>query len=308
MSDKPTAVDTPFHPGERMVQARFGVEESVAVFAQRAIRDHMPDQHRQFFSQLPFLILGGIDQDNQPWATVLTGKPGFIQSPDPRRLVVDAQTADYDPLYQQLGADAEVGLLGIEFHSRRRNRANGIIRQHRDENGYTIDIRQGFGNCPKYIQSRQLLAQDASESVIVTESAHLTAAMRLILNKSDTFFIASSFPSANSHDDRRQGVDVSHRGGRPGFVRVENNQLAIDDYPGNKYFNTLGNLSLNPKAGLLFIDFERGDLLYLAVTADIIWETAEINQCQINMQVNRAIWVQNALPWRWSEAQLSDRL
>lgn len=50
----------------------------------------MPDQHRTFFAQLPFILIGALDSNRQPWATVLAGPAGFIRSPDPRTLVIDA--------------------------------------------------------------------------------------------------------------------------------------------------------------------------------------------------------------------------
>ena len=59
------------------------------------------------------------------------------------------------------------------------------------------------------------------------------------------------------------GADISHRGGRPGFVRVDGDVLTIPDFRGNRYFNTLGNLIAEPRASLLFVDFETGDLLQL---------------------------------------------
>src|SRR3546814_14766932 len=66
---------------------------------------------------------------------------------------------------------------------------------------------------------------------------------------------------------REQGADVSHRGGRPGFVRVTEDDgrsvLTIPDFSGNQFFNTLGNIAINPRAGLLFVDFATGDLLTL---------------------------------------------
>jgi hypothetical protein len=56
-------------------------------------------------------------------------------------------------------------------------------------------------------------------------------------------------------------------------VRVRDERtLEFPDYPGNNMFNTLGNLVVHPRAGLLFVDFERGDLLQLTGSARILWE------------------------------------
>lgn len=107
------------------------------------------------------------------------------------------------------------------------------------------------------------------------------------------------------------GVDVSHRGGKPGFVKVENaTTLTWPDFVGNSFFNTLGNLTLNPRSGLLFLDFERGDLLYLTGTAEIIWDGAAIANFEgaqrlVRFQAASVIHAINASPLTWSFNDLS---
>ena len=64
---------------------------------------------------------------------------------------------------------------------------------------------------------------------------------------------------------------MSHRGGQPGFVDVQGNSLTIPDFRGNRFFNTLGNLLGDPRAGLLFVDFTSGDLLQLQGNVTIEW-------------------------------------
>ena len=142
-----------FHAGERAVQARAGVDARMAELGPRVIRDFMPDQHRTFFEQLPFLITGTVDDHGQPWASVLAQPPGFIRSPDPKHLVVRAQPLPGDPMKDTLADGAPIGLLGIEPHTRRRNRMNGVLREV-DASGFTVELSQSFGNCPKYIQAR----------------------------------------------------------------------------------------------------------------------------------------------------------
>jgi hypothetical protein len=96
-------------------------------------------------------------------------------------------------------------------------------------------------------------------------STSLATGTRSLIERADTFFIASWHGEG--------GADASHRGGRPGFVRVlDDRTLAFADYPGNNMFNTLGNLVGHPRIGLLFIDFERGDLVQLTGRARIQWE------------------------------------
>jgi hypothetical protein len=49
-------------------------------------------------------------------------------------------------------------------------------------------------------------------------------------------------------------------------------RLAFPDYSGNRMFQTLGNLAVNPRAGLLFVDWETGSTLQLTGRAQIIWD------------------------------------
>jgi predicted pyridoxine 5'-phosphate oxidase superfamily flavin-nucleotide-binding protein len=107
------------------------------------------------------------------------------------------------------------------------------------------------------------------------------------------------------------GVDVSHRGGKPGFVRIDDaTTLTIPDFSGNNHFNTFGNLEMNPQAGLLFPDFQRGDLLHLTGTATVIWEGEEIRRFAgaerlLRFHLRQGFRVAGSLPIRWSEPEYS---
>ena len=76
-----------FHAGEAQVQQRLEVRDRMAEVAGRAIRDHMPEQHRSFFSMLPFLIVGSVDDAGRPWASIVAAPPGFVSSPLPLSLI-----------------------------------------------------------------------------------------------------------------------------------------------------------------------------------------------------------------------------
>jgi ferredoxin-NADP reductase/predicted pyridoxine 5'-phosphate oxidase superfamily flavin-nucleotide-binding protein len=270
MQQLPSHRQSPWHAGERQLQEKVGVGERMEVLGQKVIRDYMPDQHREFYHQLPFMIAGAVDGAGQPWATLIEGEEGFVTSPDPRRLSFDLAAMALDPLdpaSSGLDAGDAIGLLGIELHTRRRNRINGQIRQASAQR-LEIAVEHSYGNCPQYIQLRQYrrLPERGGERV---DSTELDARPRALIEGADTFFVASYV----EHDDGRRSVDVSHRGGRAGFVRVEGNRLTIPDYAGNLFFNTLGNLSVNPRAGLLFIDFATGDVLQLGGRAEIILDS-----------------------------------
>ena len=238
-----------FHAGEEALQARAGARERLAEAGPRVIRAAMPEQHRDFFVQLPFAVLGTLAPDGQPWATAVAGPVGFIASPAADRLHLGARPLPDDPAAAGLAAGAPVGLLGIQPHTRRRNRANGRVAAM-DADGFTLAVEQSFGNCPKYIHARRVThAPRSAPPEPVRTGACLDADARDLIRRADTCFIASAHPDALRADSAAQGVDVSHRGGRPGFVGVGGDHLWVPDFAGNQYFNTLGNLLLNPQAG-----------------------------------------------------------
>lgn len=152
-----------FHAGEQAVQARLGVRERMAELGPRVIRGAIPAQHREFFPLLPFVVLGAVDTSGQPWATLLAGPEGFVQSPDDTTLRIDARPGEDDPLAASIVPGAALGLLGIELPTRRRNRANGVVTQV-DQHGFTLRVQQSFGNCPKYIQQREQLDGPAASA------------------------------------------------------------------------------------------------------------------------------------------------
>jgi predicted pyridoxine 5'-phosphate oxidase superfamily flavin-nucleotide-binding protein len=255
---------SPFHHDELEAQARAG-------HAPRGtgIRNFMPDQHRSFFPLLPYLFVATPDADGWPLATMLNGPAGFVHAPDAVTLRIDALTETEDPAAGTFGNGQEIGILGIDFTSRRRNRANGQI-AHVDSEGLTVAVRQSFGNCAKYIQRRA--AHDIQHLPARVETlAGLDAKARRLIGQADTFFVASR---ARTELSVAAGVDISHRGGRPGFVRVQGDALTIPDFQGNRYYNTLGNLLGEPRASLLFIDFETGNLLQLQGIVRIDWSAA----------------------------------
>ncbi|WP_035567809.1 pyridoxamine 5'-phosphate oxidase family protein [Litchfieldella anticariensis] len=262
-----------WHRGELAVQSRAGVQEKMATVGARVIRDYMPDQHRELFTQLPMVILGAQDVAGELWATALFGKPGFIQSPSERLLTIDARLPSHDPLASSLHPGARVGLLGIQLETKRRNRANGIVTGHQ-EGRVSLSVEQSFGNCPKYIQQRYPVPNERyGDFVQATFTDWSEPVSRLILG-ADTFFIASAFDDGTPGANR--GVDVSHRGGPPGFLGFDDqHRLLVPDYRGNNFFNTLGNLVLDPRAGLLFLDFQQGHAVYLTARAEVVWQGDE---------------------------------
>ncbi len=249
-----------FHEDELRAQALAGHQRG----GRAAIRPFMPDQHRDFFARLPYLFVATLDAGGWPMASVLTGPGGFVQSPDPATLRIATLPASDDPAASTFVAGAEIGMIGLDFTTRRRNRANGRLVSVDD--GLTVAIAQSFGNCAQYIQTREPSPRTVTGAP-AERLDHLDDAARALIATSDTFFVASRSRTGIGEG----GLDMSHRGGRPGFVAVMGNTLAIPDFRGNRFYNTLGNLLGEPRAGLLFIDFASGDVLQLQGRAAIDW-------------------------------------
>ena len=258
---------SPFHVGELAVQTRTG-ESLTAERNSQVIGNQIPNGALKFVDKQPMVIAASLGADRQIWVSVLAGKPGFALAENPSlvslntRLMVSAQD---DVFWQNFECQPFVGLLFIELSSRRRLKVNG--RLIADGAMYQLGVTESFALCPKYIQKREVevSAPIGSSDAPIFTGINLTDELTTWIGRADTFFVGSA------HDPEH--VDASHRGGKPGFVHVEGNQtLLVPDYKGNSLFNTFGNLTINPIAGLLFIDFDTGETLQLTGHADLIFD------------------------------------
>lgn len=104
-------------------------------------------------------------------------------------------------------------------------------------------------------------------------------------------------------------MDVSHRGGRPGFVRIDaDGALTVPDFNGNLFFNTLGNFVVNPRAGLLFVDHHTGAMLQVSGKVEIILDSPEIAGFEGAERLwrvfpEKVVWRPGVLPLRWTFAE-----
>lgn len=96
----------------------------------------------------------------------------------------------------------------------------------------------------------------------VTAHAAFTEKDRAFIESCPMFFLATAGPEG--------WPDCSYKGGMPGFVRVlDESTLAFPDYDGNGMFRSLGNVVVNPRVGLLFIDFGKPARLRVNGTAGL---------------------------------------
>jgi uncharacterized protein len=282
---------SPFHEGELLVQQRVG--ETIA--AQRngqIIADTILKGAIEFIEQQKMVVLGSVDSQQHVWASLLFGSPGFIKYIDARAIEFDLTKATLnplDPFWTNIQTEHQIGMLAIELASRRRLRINGRIdslsavgvslplgtaeaprtetlRERLTSDRLRLNVLESYPNCPKYIQRRQLVlnSTDVKQYTQPQFGQFLTSEQQNWIAAVDTLFVASAHP--------HRGVDASHRGGNPGFVQILNERsLRIPDYAGNSMFNALGNLVINPHAGLVFLDFERSRTLQLTGQATIQW-------------------------------------
>jgi predicted pyridoxine 5'-phosphate oxidase superfamily flavin-nucleotide-binding protein len=254
----------PYHEGELKVQRRAGVA-ATAERVGRIVRSEIPNVAREFLREQRFAVLAAADEKGRVWATLVNGEPGFLAGTE-HRLRIAARPGPEDPLASPLAGETDVGVLVIDLATRRRMRINGRSRPW-GSSGLEISPEEVYANCPKYIQQRIVQPEQAATGAGAgkfVRGPELTAAQAGLIAAADTLLIASRHPVA--------GADASHRGGNPGFVRVDGpRRLVFPDYSGNTMFNTLGNLAADPAAGLLFVDFDRGSTLQLTGRAGIDW-------------------------------------
>lgn len=264
-----------FHIGERAVQARADVPDTWLKQTESFVRTEMPQQHRDFFENLPMLFLAMLDRTGRPWCVPAFGAPGFVVSPAPDRLELRGTPVLANELELERSTGASVGIVGIDLTNRRRNRMNGRV-QHTSGGVMAIQVDQSFGNCPQYIQTRALSAVPHEPKRPSRRQANLRdPEVRRIIEASDTFFIASR--AAGSLDGGSAGVDASHRGGRPGFLGInDDGTLSFPDFSGNRFFNTLGNIESDGRVSLFIPDFETGCAVLLTGRAAIDWDSTRV--------------------------------
>jgi predicted pyridoxine 5'-phosphate oxidase superfamily flavin-nucleotide-binding protein len=322
-----TGTSTIFHEGELAVQERAGALV-MASRVGRGIRTEVPAIVATFLGTQCMAFVGTLDADGRPWASVLTGPAGFARSPNEHTVLIAATPTPGDPIIENLGSragaaaeqpwSAPVGVLVVDFMTHRRLRVNGrgTLRTVGEPHGglrdglrregerelqreLYIEVEQVYSNCHKHIQTRAIDDDTPpihSEAARVQRNRGLSDAQRDWIRRADTFAIASAHPTA--------GTDCSHRGGTPGFVHVDGDRLTWPDYVGNSLFNTLGNITAYPRAGVIFVDFDSGATLQLTGCAAVDWDAehaASVPGAQrlVMFDVDEAIEVSCAVPFHF---------
>lgn len=288
------------HDGERAVQRRAGL--TVDGWGSAGVSGAIPPVAAEFLGQQRMMVIGAADDTGAVWAGALTGRTGFTTAVGDHTIVAQALPAAGDPLAGRFDTERGIGMLAIEPASRRRMRVNG--RARRDGDRLVVHTEQVYANCPKYIQTRAVGDDDvAPVARAATVSGELSGGQQRWIAAADTFFIATHATGL--------GSDTSHRGGNPGFVTVTGSRrLTWPDYVGNSMYMTLGNLELDPRCGLLFLDWERGHTLQLTGRARVDWDPDRAEavpgaQRLVDFDIERVVQIAGGSPQRWSFGKYS---
>jgi ferredoxin-NADP reductase/predicted pyridoxine 5'-phosphate oxidase superfamily flavin-nucleotide-binding protein len=293
----------------------------------------MPDQHRQFYENQPFLVVAARDRRGMMWSTLLFGSSSssadvtdFVQSPDPQHLLLESQPLPGDALASSFENGSDIGILGIEFATRRRNRVNGRISTN-DGKKILFKVDQSFGNCPQYIKPRDWWTTGMKKNrqvclindtdLLPRRPSQLTKEQISSIEMAESIFLATGYRADG--DDPRFGNDASHRGGTVGFLKVSSDgkRIFLPDYSGNNMFNSLGNIVQDPRTGIAVPLYETGGIIQMSGSTLIHWEDEdddESNEVSISDFPGALRWLEftideiielppGTLPIRWDSGK-----
>ncbi|KAL0946396.1 hypothetical protein HGRIS_012623 [Hohenbuehelia grisea] len=317
-----------WHRGERAIQEKLNYQ-AVMAMGFTWIEGDMPEQHREFYaSRLPFLPVTTLDAQGRPWGSILAGrdgKPGFIRSPSYKTLTLDVRTWEGDPFWENTRArfgsageqlkPALVAGIGVEFSTRRRNKfAGSITRLLADGQDLQLefDVNQAIGNCPKYINVRDLVPHPSAPKVLyrhhsLNDSDRLPDEVIEFILNSDTTFVGTTYAASKEEEAHFPShVGMNQRGGHQGFVRVvpsDGRTVVLPDYSGNRLMTSLGNIEATPLASLTFVSFTTGAVLYITGDAqNLVGPEAQkimpLHNALTTVRTTGYVFVEDALPVR----------
>ena len=249
-----------YHEGEKYIQSLMDVGDKAESLS-AMIQNEIPSDASDFLKSLRFGVIALSIDNQEVYTTLVYSDSCFITEERKDKIRISLKYHDYIPEEFFEVEDVNIGFIGLDFEKAMRVRINGFAKVERKN--ISLRVQEIYANCPRYIHKRVLQPKlkDLGESSIVRDTK-MSAECMEVIKKADTFFLASSHTV--------KGVDVSHKGGKAGFVTpLSSSRLIFEDVPGNNMFNSLGNIHTNPFVSLLFTDFEKGDSYHLQGKAEI---------------------------------------
>ncbi|CAD0091450.1 unnamed protein product, partial [Aureobasidium vineae] len=307
---------TDFHEGEKLMQKKLRVPEM-----DNPTIPMLSPQLSTMLQRAPLLAFGTLDPEGRPWTTVWGGRKGFSQPLGNSMVGIRTSVASkLDPVVEVLvGRDAKGEIvkeegegrllsgLAIDLDTRKRVKlagkmVAGTLGSTDGEDGTYANVQQGVLQLVARID--ESLA--STNPRLVSDSVPLDERAVELIHKVDLMFLSTSSGSS---------MDTNHRGGPPGFVRCVSQdgrctQFIYPDYSGNRLYQSLGNLMLEPKAGFCFPDFDTGDCLFVTGHAEVLFgqDAAEVmprSNLAVRVTITAARLVASVLPFRGNTGEFS---
>ncbi|KAI4727375.1 oxidoreductase [Aureobasidium sp. EXF-10728] len=321
-----------FHEGEKLMQKKLRVPEM-----DNPTIPMLSPQLSTMLQKAPLLAFGTLDPEGRPWTTVWGGRKGFSQPLGNSMIGIRTSVAStLDPVVEVLvGRDAKGEIvkeegngrflsgLAIDLDTRKRVKlagrmVAGALGSTDGEDGADANVQQGVlqlvarvdesleqGNCPKYLNRRDI-SPAITNPKLISDSVPLHERAVELIHKVDLMFLSTSSGTS---------MDTNHRGGPPGFVRCVSQdngctQFVYPEYSGNRLYQSLGNLMLEPKAGFCFPDFETGDCLFVTGYTEVLFgkDAAEMmprSNLAVRVTITAARLVASVLPFRGNTGEFS---
>jgi ferredoxin-NADP reductase len=246
------------HAGMLEAQTRLGVRQQAAQLV-GMIRPSVPDPEevQSDINALPFVVLS-VGSERSMAVTLVARSKTFIKN-EGRVVHYVLQVAQDETFATLCVPGAQCGGLFIDLRQRQRYRINGRVGQFKD-GVLSVEVGEALPNCPKYIQARvpDVACSVAAQRRVSSKAAALSERQQQWVAQCDTFFLGSLFGRA----------DATHRGGRPGFVRVASpSELRWGEYQGNNLNMTIGNMIKCATVAIAVPDWSSGAMLHVSGTA-----------------------------------------
>lgn len=265
-----------YHEGEIRIQELMGVR-TISDSLSSMIQKDMSVVAIQFLKALSFSVITFSKETTILHSSIVFGFDSFIKILTKNELLIDLTNRSFIPKEILEGKVLNIGFIGLDFENKMRIRING--KGDIKNNQLHLVIDEIYSNCPKYITDRKLKGKlDFSDEIKLYKNSFLEGNSKHILSNTDTFFLSTIHKS--------KGADISHKGGKKGFLRViSSTKFEFDDFPGNNLYNSIGNIYTNPNINILAIDFFSNDILHIVGTAKIIQEENNKRKLKILIEI-----------------------